>query len=76
MNKIDVDANYVFTFGKHKGKNIKKVLKNDPQYILWVNKNIKELSIHKIIVDIAEDYTSEIDYYDAYDELCPADIEY
>lgn len=27
---------YKFTFGKHKGKNVKEVMENDSQYLLWV----------------------------------------
>lgn len=34
------DYNYVFPYGKHKGKLITEVIEEDPGYILWASENI------------------------------------
>jgi uncharacterized protein (DUF3820 family) len=34
-----------FQFGKYKGKTLLYVLENNPQYIIWCMKNIKEFKI-------------------------------
>ena len=42
MEKIKIDVvvpSSVISFGKHKGKTFEWILYNNPQYILWLQKN-------------------------------------
>jgi len=34
------DYNYVFLYGKYKGKLITEIIEEDPGYILWASENI------------------------------------
>jgi 6-pyruvoyl-tetrahydropterin synthase len=38
------DYNYVFPYGKHKGKLITEVLEEDPEYIIWASANITKFN--------------------------------
>ena len=41
MSEINKDFNYVFDFGKHKGKTIDQVFLENPKYILWCVKKVE-----------------------------------
>lgn len=48
----EIKINYVFTFGKHKGKSIREVIEKDPSYVPWCVQNIKWFKLHKDVVEI------------------------
>ena len=37
--KPPVTLQHVMTFGKHKGLSIKTILRDDPEYIIWMAEN-------------------------------------
>ncbi len=39
-------AKRLFTFGKHKGKSVIEVMSFDPQYVLWIEENVKSFEIY------------------------------
>lgn len=55
--------NDILTFGKFKGKSIKWIADNHPQYIVWVDENIKTKSIdQKIVADCRYTIDSNLPY--------------
>lgn len=48
------------TFGKHKGKTIKEVLDNDPQYLVWLHEKTKH-KLQRVIYNEAELSYRDID---------------
>lgn len=40
LKKSQKDYNYVFPYGKHKGKLVTEVIEEDPGYILWASENV------------------------------------
>jgi hypothetical protein len=58
----------VLTFGKYKGRIIDEVAEIDPSYILWVDENIKTISLPKRYVDAIEMDVREVEdeYLDAW----------
>lgn len=51
QKNIIYDKDNILEFGKHRGKMLRQVLIDDPQYILWLNE--------EEIVNIAEDVIIE-----------------
>ena len=48
------DVNEILTFGKHSGQNIKDILIQDPQYIIWIHDNvIRNLRFNQTIINVA-----------------------
>lgn len=58
LAEVSDRAKRLFTFGKHKGKSVIEVMSFDPQYILWVEANVKFFEIfadeYKYCRDAAE----------------------
>ena len=52
--RITVDAknNYVFNFGKYKGKEVKEVLKKDPGYYNWIQQGEFTLNTKQVLKKI------------------------
>ena len=66
MTKLTLAS--VLTFGKHPGKTIDWVCKNDPSYILWIDENSREYVVSNTAYKAALDQQEEDmmpDYYDA-----------
>lgn len=42
------------TFGKYKGKTFEKIADIDPDYILWLNKNVKNVKLPKKWIEYVE----------------------
>lgn len=42
------------TFGKYKGKTFKKIADIDPDYILWLDKNVKDVKLPKKWIECVE----------------------
>ena len=67
------DADTTLSFGKHKGYQIQWLLKNDPQYLVWMYEKFEDTEwtdvalslVVKAIDIVAED--RKLDYGDAYD---------
>jgi DNA polymerase III subunit epsilon len=75
LNKIS-DTNYVMPFGKHKSQTIKYILKEDPQYIIWLSDNlIKGLTFSNEIMSEAvrksNDKQNEPNDFDMYPDDLP-----
>ncbi|KAA6320930.1 DNA polymerase III subunit epsilon [termite gut metagenome] len=45
----------VLDFGKYRNRTIAEVLSKDPQYIIWIDKNVARLTIEQSIIDKAQD---------------------
>ena len=42
------------TFGKHKGKTFEEIANIDPDYILWLDKNVKDVNLPKKWLECVE----------------------
>ncbi len=42
------------TFGKYKGKTFEKIADIDPDYILWLDKNVKDVNLPKKWIECVE----------------------
>ena len=64
--------NDILTFGKFKNKTIQWIFDNHPQYIVWLDENVKTISIDQYIVaqciENCNDGCSEGDGYDWYQD--------
>jgi len=50
-------------FGKYKGKTISEIAEENPGYIVWLDENVKTISIdQKIVADCEEISDEENDY--------------
>lgn len=57
---IILEPDYVFTFGKHRGKTAEQVVSADPQYIDWLERNKREYRISVEIRDmLSGDYVAD-----------------
>lgn len=54
-----------FSFGKYKGRAVIEVLVSDPQYIIWVNNNVKHVKFNDTIISRANSKAKqkENDFY-------------
>jgi hypothetical protein len=48
------------TFGKHKGKTFNEISNIDPDYIVWLNENVKTIKLPEKFVDIVKTETSDL----------------
>lgn len=53
-NETITDRNYVFNFGRYKGKDVDFVMALDCQYILYCQNNIDWINFHHTIIEEAE----------------------
>ncbi len=61
------DSKYVFTFGKYKGQRITEVIDNNPEYIEWC---IREVKNFKLDEKLQEHYELMLDaFYDTFPEI-------
>ena len=66
---------HVLTFGKHKGQTLSEVCSNDPSYIVWMHKNVKQLSLkNKVVVKALAEIADLSDTDSMYDPGDYADI--
>jgi len=61
--------NNVLEFGKHKGKTIQQVMKEDPQWLHWALQNIADFKMNRNALLLLPPYVpgrsgSDYDYYD------------
>lgn len=49
------DYNYVFPYGKHKGKLVTEVIEEDPGYILWASEHISTFNPTEEVLSEARD---------------------
>jgi hypothetical protein len=47
LRKVNYHLGSVFTFGKHKGHTVHRVINEDPEYIKWCLSNVDEFSLSK-----------------------------
>jgi hypothetical protein len=48
------------TFGKYKGKTFNEISNIDPDYIVWLNENVKTIKLPEKFVDIVKTETSDL----------------
>jgi len=65
-------AKRLFTFGKYRGKSVIEVMSSDPQYVLWIEENVKFFEIYADEYKYCRDAADEEDdmmmgaYYDEF----------
>ena len=55
-----VKATDFITFGKYKGKTFNEISNIDPDYIIWLNENIKTIKLPERFVDVVKTETSDL----------------
>ena len=48
------------TFGKHKGKTFNEIANIDPDYIIWLDENVKTIKLPERFVDVVKTETSDL----------------
>ena len=43
---MNIPYNYVFTFGKYKGRKISDIIEEDWEYIKWCKRNVKDFKLN------------------------------
>jgi hypothetical protein len=56
--------NDIITFGKYANKTINYIWENDPQYIIWLDENVNDISIDQFIVNDCRESETEEYYFD------------
>ena len=51
---LEFDENYTITFGKHSGKRLVDVYKEDPSYLLWCEENLNKQDLKQMIKAMKE----------------------
>lgn len=59
------DPNYRMAFGKHRGETLGDLMKNVPDYLLWLHEHT-EFELHADLVEKLEAMHRPIDWYDVY----------
>ena len=54
MNALKVKATDTITFGKHNGQTFDEIADIDPDYILWLDKNVKDVKLPKKWIECVE----------------------
>jgi uncharacterized protein (DUF3820 family) len=54
MNALKVKATDFITFGKYKGKTFDEIADIDPDYILWIDENVKDVKLPKKWIECVE----------------------
>jgi len=54
MNALKVKATDTITFGKYKGKTFNEISNIDPDYILWLDENVKDVKLPKKWLECVE----------------------
>ena len=54
QENIEFDENYVLSFGKHSGKRLIDVYKSAPDYVEWMEENIKKTNVVNMIKAMRE----------------------
>ena len=54
MNALKVKATDTITFGKYNGQTFEEISNIDPDYILWLNKNVKDVKLPKKWIECVE----------------------
>lgn len=70
--KVYKKSTDIFEFGKHKNKTIEEVIKNDPTYVIWADKNIESFNISDQLFQKAINRKWEM--LDAECDACEIDI--
>lgn len=52
---------HIIDFGKYKGNTVKKILAEDPSYLVWAHDNTDRLKLRKDIYIEANDLSEEIE---------------
>ena len=48
------------TFGKYKGKTFNEIANTDPDYIIWLDENVKTINLPERFVDVVKTETSDL----------------
>jgi hypothetical protein len=48
------------TFGKHTGKTFNEISNIDPDYIIWLDENVKTIKLPEKFVDVVKTETSDL----------------
>ena len=54
MNALKVKATDTITFGKYNGQTFDEIADIDPDYILWLDKNVKDVKLPKKWIECVE----------------------
>ena len=56
----EVKPTDTITFGKYKGKTFNEIANIDPDYIIWLDKNVKTIKLPERFVDVVKTETSDL----------------
>lgn len=56
----EVKPTDTITFGKHKEKTFEEISNIDPDYIIWLDENIKTIKLPERFVDVVKTETSDL----------------
>ena len=56
----EVKPTDTITFGKHNGKTFNEISNIDPDYIIWLDENVKTIKLPERFVDVVKTETSDL----------------
>ena len=56
----EVKPTDTITFGKYKGKTFNEIANIDPDYIIWLDENVKTINLPERFVDVVKTETSDL----------------
>lgn len=56
----EVKPTDTITFGKHKEKTFEEISNIDPDYIIWLDENVKTIKLPERFVDVVKTETSDL----------------